>query len=348
MECLEKIIGLSNRECNCVDSVPAEFNESQSGLYIDDMFEALPIFNIQGALNCEDEIWNVFKQARTEAIRDFSTDLIGEMAIRHKSAMNSFLGIIGDTDAANKILTINKPLKGAILKAKQNTAPSAMITVEGVGLFLNKSGTYTVNLYNQNFGTPLKSWTLEVTEKVPAHILTTPINLPFGNKYGQMNTYYFVYESQGSEPFNVKFHCGCSTKPVWTDYLHHGPYQQDTLVAQKVSDNKPTNGVSIYGKVTCGNSWLCSDWDYANDSWARTMAKCLQHSAILKTLQYCINTDNINKFTLLNDEEDLSSKMDYYITQIQGRMNYLTSTVPSPASGCWQCKPKTHMATIYV
>lgn len=349
-DCLSRIIGVTNRDCECTNTgKPDDSNESLSGLFIDDKFEGVPLLRVQSSLNCEDELYKILEDARAEAISDFKTDLIGQMQLIHKSTMNTYKGTIGDPDEANKILPNTKNWLGCMLQAKKAAPPSAAILISNLGLLVNQTGEYTVHLYRNDFDSPVTSWVIDAVANVPTLCENpSPILLPFGNEFSQMNTYYLVYESNGADPYNTKFHCGCGSKPSWVEYLKHDTYSQNTLTKTSAKDNKPTNGIYFHATINCGAGWMCNTWDFKNDPWARTMAKTIQLMSIMKVLQYCVNSDLISKYTLLEDEDSIAARFNYLSNQISGRMTYLTSKIPDNAKDCWKCYPKTTMVTIKV
>ena len=72
-DCYENIIGLSRTECTCYDDdKPADFDTSESGLYLD---ELEPLDQLEGLDNCEKgSVWEAMEKARENAVRFFIQD----------------------------------------------------------------------------------------------------------------------------------------------------------------------------------------------------------------------------------------------------------------------------------
>ena len=70
MECYNNIFGFSAQPCTCTaDSRPADYSESKSGLFLD---EVVRLNAISG--DCDKTLWDVFEASRKTAISKFIAD----------------------------------------------------------------------------------------------------------------------------------------------------------------------------------------------------------------------------------------------------------------------------------
>lgn len=349
--CLEKIIGISNRNCTCLTEIPEEENLSNSGLYVDDIFETTNSLKLKESLNCQDEIWDVFKNARKSSIEEFSMNLLGLLSTNQVKQITDWRGILGDPDRANK-LTMNNGLQGFEIVPKSNVPLGLSLQITAVGLLLNGAGIYNLNLHSSESNDPLKSWPITSQINKPTVIEVEEILiLPMFTKSGLKISYYFTYDPGTRIPFETKAWCDCNNDPAIAKYLTiNGLNDFSTIsgISGAKRSYKQMNGIIIGANLSCGNEWLCSKWNYKNDPWALTMAKTIQFMSMVKVLQYVLNSNTINKYTTILETEHLYGKIKHYNKQIEGRMNYLSTEIPEQAKNCWSCTPSSYMGEIIV
>jgi len=342
-QCLERVIGISNRPCDCndIDYNTAEVNESKSGLYIDDPFEGVQLFKLNNTLNCQDHLLNTMIEARRQAIGEFSIDLISLMSEYNKTIMTRWMGVMGDGNETTKYSATPEAVTGAWIQSKKDAPPASTLGLNGIAVNINETKTVTVELYDANdLTTALESWPINAIQgKEIALKFSTPIYLPLKDDLNRQKRYLFAYDIGTAKALETKFHCGCGVTPSWTKILDHGVYDESAILEPIAwTKGKAMRGLSLFGSVTCGNLWLCREWDFQIDGWARTMAKTIQYMTIFKIMQYIDNNNGL-KFTLLEKREHLWGKMSHIKKEIQGRMNYLATEIPDQAWGCWECKP---------
>jgi hypothetical protein len=339
--CLDNIIGLSNRECECVGEIPE--NKSDSGFYIDDTFQANNVFKISEALSCDDDIWDVMTNARVNAITNFKIDLFAAMQAKN-SRFIEWNGVLGKLDKAYKLSTVSSfDTLGIDIRGKDGYK-AANITINSMGLKLNTAGTYIVSLFQSGVVDPLETWEIDTVANEESY-LEKSITIPMYTKTGLPLKYSLRYEPNGAKPYLTQFYC-CSGPDHWNDLVDlKGVGITGATTATK---QKPMHGLFMSISIHCGNEWLCRDWDYETDPWARTMAKTIQMMGILDTYKYINSSSNVNQYTILMEPEHILGKMSSLVKQIGERMTWLSHNLPIPAKECWKCNQTINVGEIMV
>ena len=352
MECLNGIIGLSNRDCAChgeENEKPDDFDQSESGYFIDDMFENTGLFKLKSALECDDELWTVMQNAKNEAMSEFPSQIMGVISQYNEKIIQDWSGLIGDYTRASKVHQVDKANVGMYFGPKENTPMTTVMKINSIGLMTNTAGEYEIKIYeSSDMVTPL--YTIPITQ-VKANNETVKachcnIMLPmFDQNTLIRKKYYISYELNGAKPLNTKFYCDCNSKPSWPRLVDYYGVAYDDDIDALTKYNQYTCGIVMNASFICSNSWLCSNWDYVNEIWPKTMAKAIQLMAILKTQQYILNSNNVNQYTTLLEPEHMMGKMKSVAKQIEGRMNYLALNLPVEAASCWSCIQNSQMYT---
>lgn len=353
-QCLERIIGISNRPCDCanLDFSSEVVNESRSGLFLDDPFEGVPLFKLANTLNCDDSLLEVMLEARRQAIGEFSIDLLALMSQYNKTVMTKWTGVWGDAKQSKPYNNTKGTYTGTWFEGTKNAPAAATVRIDGIGVTINETKQVTIELYNaEDLTTPLNTWQINAIEKQESTIKFVypgPLYLPLKDHLNRPIKYLLVYDVGSAKAMDTKYHCGCGVLPSWTKIIETGTYDENgILMPQKWTTGRSMRGLSVFGSVTCGNLWLCRDWDFITDGWARTMAKTIQYMAVFKVMQY-IDNNNSLKYTVLEKREHLWGKMNHLKKEIAGRMNYLATEIPDQAWGCWECSPSQWKGSITI
>lgn len=369
ISCLQFAVGLVKNDCACIDtdSAPEDYDRSDSGYYLDDMEIAPPLAFSKAAADCS-EFWDLMTEAREQGIRDFITDFVITARQYTTIKVSPYDGEFTDNQKINMVLTgIHKQYLAAMYRPI-GYVRGATMEIRKVGLIMNMAGTYTVNvydssqLYSENITlSPLKS--IDVVVTTPGVLATA--NVPSGDgsvwkfpmwKDDRKLSYYFVYDPVGAKPYNVRFNCGCSkgTRP-WEKYLYGRGVQTDDIKELELlsRDHSPYSyGLYLSGSLSCdGFDWMCRNWNYQTDSFARVMARLIQLYSIRKLCALILNSRRINAFTLLN-RDILAARMEAISRLImdpsEGNMPYLYRNIPKGVTGCWECESKFKKAAIIV
>lgn len=342
-DCFNNIIGYTENNCPCFDEKPEGWNESLSGYYIDDPEYGIPLASISSSKDCgEGSVWDMMEQAKQVAIRNFITDFTVALNATNLKSFQGYSGAIANTkDKFGYVLKSLKDYAGVRfvpLKWK-----GVQLTIREICVYFENSQPVEVFLYSSKDTTnPINSWIITpVGGRKTCFDLPSPEILPLGDSSGQPIIYYFTYEVGTNRPYNAKFDCGCgvTSKPVVYRYLAGYGFTFDDMselygVSQK---SEYINGIQPVGEIACDStSWLCREWDYWTDPFARVMANTIQFYAINILAGSILNSNRIN-FTTLNKREHLLGRISSLRKKIGENMTYLIANIPTDASDCLQC-----------
>lgn len=319
MNCLENIVGLTNRECECLDLSPGV---SQSGLYLDDDFEGVSIYQISGTLSCDDEIMSILQKAREKAIMNFEEGLVFNLAGKY-DAVSQLNSEFGKIHKATKLLTSAPNVPTLSFKGMR----PGIIEFKKVGLKINNAGTYDVRLYGND--SLVNTWSITTISGQVSYSVDA-FSVPVIDEYGQPIAYRFEYDRAGSYVYDTKGWC-CSEKPNWKDKI--------------IVDEKMMWGMTMNFVIKCDESWICG-YD-SKKAWDRVKAKTIQLLGIKNLLLYAIKSPNINKFTLLLDPESVNRELNNISQEITDRFIYLSSNLPTDQN-CYNCVSRISKGSIRV
>jgi len=352
-DCYDNIIGLSRTECECYDD-PAPYNQSQSGIFLD---ELEPLKKINGLLNCETglDLWEMMRRARTEAVLQFVGDANAMLLKYNRLKRQPFYGAVGRVKyTKNQICTVGK-YYGVRLFCADVVSGEAEIKKIG-GLFA-QTGTLDISVYN-NLNELVDTVTIATT--AGQHTLTNVnIKLPLHSKYVDNLEYFFVYQYAGNAPKNNDLTCGCggdkfyfnTNKPMfktqtkqtsgWKQWFMVGAYSGD---AADFSDVSATSTANMYGltlelNITCkvGETW-CKDYlDFAANPLAIAIAFAIRYKAGEILIDQIMRSPNINRMTLMDAEQNQKDK-DMFVAKYNEMMVYLTDNVDVTTTDCFSCK----------
>jgi hypothetical protein len=324
--CLENIIGLTNSECPCI-STP-DVNNSLSGYFINDILESGTVLKLDANLACDDPIWNVYKAARTRAIEDFKINLMGLIS-QYNSKLVEWSGFIGNVEKATKIIT-NAP---ASYEFKINPRFGYKSTKFTFTPFFKGAdiGTIEVKLFKNGNPTAVKVWSINTIPGQLVSGLSSETIEMFTNEVP--NYYTLEVNLNGVRPYETKTYC-CSGPARWNMFMD--------------LPQKQMYGLALNGKLHCGTEWICGEWDYSNDPWAKTMARTILFMARVYIYQYIISSSKVNKYSLLLEPEHLMGKIKNHNKQIEDRIEWLSQNLPTSAQDCWTCSPSITVGQIIV
>jgi len=360
--CLKYAVGLAKTECDCdSEGIPDDFDRSDSGYYLDDMELAPALQFPKSSVDCQ-SFWTMMETAREQGIRDFMTDFLVKSKMYTNIKVSPYDGEFSDNKKINRVVSgITKDTLVAMYKPIKYVR-GAVMEVRKVGLILNLPGTYTVKVYkSSDMVTPVK--TIDVTVTTSQVLATADVpsgdggvwRLPMWEDANKL-TYYFAYDRNGSSPWNIRFNCGCTNgTKAWEKHLFAKGIQTDDITQLEINTPSYSHysyGLYVYGSLTCeGFEWMCRDWNYKTDSFARVMARLIQLNSIRKLHALILNSRRINAYTLLKPETmqariaGLGQMID---DPVQGNIGYLFNNIPRGVTGCWECRSQFSKRTIRI
>ncbi len=333
--CLENIIGISNRNCDCVE-IGEGLKVSTSGYFVDDIFEGTPLFQLQESLQCDDELIPLLENAISKAISDFKTDLNAKLAENNSKVM-VYDHTFGKLEKAIGLVLKDYNKCGISIIGRPSHKKKSM-TIHFVGLKTNASETVTVGLFKDSENNPIETWEIVTTQgnhSVNKKSKTVPL---FDNVTGLAIEYRLLYtRTNTTRPYNTQSYC-CNSIRGWNDYVNFRGYSESNE-GSGMYHQKLMLGLTCRITFHCNEEWMCQEWNFDNDPWAKSMAKTIQLMAMMNIYKYVINSNEINRFTL-QQPEAISMKMKELTEGIEWRMNYLSNEIPDVAQDCWQCNPR--------
>lgn len=216
--CFEEVFGLSRTDCECFTSeMPLEASNSASGLYLDEL-PGLNLKKIFAAADCEADAWTIMERAREHGVRRIKEDVLrgvkaGTVWKRppHRSSK------IGDDSNSSKAVSLNKTYHGLSMLLADHVGGTA--TVKRIGTRMKFTGSITMNIYERDNDTPIRTEVLSCTNNQTVWTDITDLELSMDAEGSPNKWYFFLWEpSGGQQAANVRMHCGCSGKVNWSTY----------------------------------------------------------------------------------------------------------------------------------
>lgn len=373
MNCLEKVVGLTEKECECLEGqLPEGAGSSVSGFYLDDLEDSIPLLIPQKTRDCgESSIWTLLERARKEGIRDFISDFHKFFYANNHIRLPAFKGRMGELSSNQKINTPDSHL-GVIFKPKK---------ILGLRMVVRGFRTRTMNSDNT-----VSRITITNSENITSHTidqdivfskkhkttnLDIPIILPLADQNGEPINYTFTYDTNYDEeiiPANSTCGCNCGRSPEWSRFGEvKGTFAATTDYEEFTERTKYNYGLQPIVEITCeGFDFICAPMDddssvslnneitdygsgkglYRSHPYFVTVAKLVQLYSINKVISSVLRSDKINKFTILHDKKDLYARRSSNRKKIEGHIMWLAENTPHEFTDCYACRSNQRITKI--
>lgn len=346
MECLEKIVGLSRKDCECfTDDRPADWNESLSGLYLDEL-SGLTQKNIDTSKDCgEGSIWDIMEKALENGERTFRTDLLSGVNKKWKDILPTFEGQIGKKDF-NGLAPQTTPLHG--VRIESNCIKGSCMVLTGIDTFFDTTiAVLPIRIYRSDCEDPIHEFNVETTAmKRKVNKLDTPIELPLYIEGLEDFNYSIVYDlPAGVEPCNTKLACTCNKnkKRPWALWVNAEGIKGQLYTDIATLDDEPgtafTYGLNLTSKIYCKKATIiCNEghvWDFTNDDIALQIAHAIQEISGVNLINEILTRPDSSYFAL--NEEQLMGLGAQYALSYQDRIDYLSLNIKPTNNDCFIC-----------
>ena len=346
MECLEKIVGLSRKDCECFDDPrPDDWNESKSGLYLDEL-AGLTQKNIDTSKDCgEGSIWDIMEKALENGVRTFRTDLLSSVNNRWKSRLPKFEGQIGKKDF-NGAAPQTEPLMGVRLES--NCIKGSCMVLSGIDTFFDTTlAALPVKIYRSDCEDPIEEFDVATESfKRKVNKFDTPIELPLYIEGLEEFYYNIVYDlPAGVEPCNTKIACSCNKnkKRPWALWVGVGGVKGPLFTTVSALDDYTTTdftyGFNLVCQISCKKSTIiCQEghvWDFENDDVSLQMAHAIQEISGVNLINEILTRPDSAYFAL--NEEQLMGLGAQYSSSYQDRISYLSMNIEPSNNDCFIC-----------
>lgn len=360
LQCLETLIGLASRDCPCNSAGrPETYDQSLSGLYLDDYEHGLSQVFAQSAKDCGDgDLWAVLQKARYEGINDFVTYLFRAIGQNLNSFVDGFSGEFGEVNkrAVNTGDTgCKKDITGFWIKP--NVYNGASIKFKKVWLAISTAGTYEVKIHDMaDLTTPVATVSIVhpggyelVGFDVPVDDQVQPLS-----EAGKPISYSVSYERNGGIPLNYTYYCGCGDqyKPMWmkNQYMKSMGFCVDNLselFPENTNCNRlNTGGLIVEWELICDPAeWLCKQDDsfWKLTQWGRVASKAAQLLCTQKVIAAILDTARINFYTMFSADALIEKKLAF-ARLTDELIAYLAENMPPHVNHCWSCKPQQNFS----
>lgn len=336
MGCLTSLVGITSNACACIDTT-GEL-ATTTGLYVDDMEYGIQITPIKSSADCgTGSVVDIITRAREEAEMEFYDLLRVHIDTYNQLRVRDQADIIGKYKS-NPALSANP---GTLLgwKLRSNGLKGSYYRINTLTLHIpspaNPATARTLTIYDKE-GTVLDTITA-----VPNAVTTV-------NKTFDVSKDIFILwdaSINNDLPASNKMTCSCpgASKGFLKYFEPVGVYGDtlDDIINCNTTVNNMAYGITVNGLSTCSNleEWACSQLTQTNLSgYFRAMARVYQLLVIRRCISYIIQSNSINRYTLL-DAERLNFRRNKVNKAIDDYFHWLaTNLVAEGVTDCYLCK----------
>lgn len=345
--CLEKIIGLSTNPCPCYDDGrPTDYNESNSGLFLDEL-DGLELKMIGGDIECgENDIWEKMIKSLDNAKINYRKDLLKCIGETSGMKRKPFYGIIGLTEWNQSIVVgtdyLGVKLEGCNIKGGE-------FTLNGINTLMDANAVFDIEVYNNISPTPLltKPNINAVADTITENIFASDplLTFPMYSEECDNLEYYIVYKPVGFAPRNNDVTCGCSRRPEWEKWIDVDGIAGNLVSGiEDWSTSPKANGLFLNIQFNCNVSDLIcggtnAPVDFENDDVAMSMAYAIRYDAGRSLIDNILGSGRINSYTML-PSESLWNLRNHFVERYENLILYICQETDITSNGCLMCDDK--------
>lgn len=333
LECLKKIIGLSDIDCPCVEGErPEDYNESASGYFLTDYIPINTLLFSEENCYCGRPIWELMQKCIDTACKRFCIDLTACIYNDNKfSKLARFSGEMGKTKS-NGTKSNCKKYAGFCFKIKK-TIKGGFLHIPCIRLGLNRDCEVELNIKNCQTG-DIKT----VVVNVEAGKFTQ-VDLGFDAQMSCDDKYKIWYEvPQGCKPLNNKLHC-CSkseSKTPCLKYVDLGGFTTDDIEDCKCKDNA-AYGIQVDGFLKCEDLyWICSLEKIGEYKLLDVVAQTILFKASIEFVYKMLNAGGVSSFMLLEGERAYK-EMSKWRKNYETNLEFIKQNIPLDLTDCLSC-----------
>ncbi|MBL7942994.1 MAG: hypothetical protein JNM00_09525 [Flavobacteriales bacterium] len=295
LECIDELVGIVPAECGCLVDVPEgmDVTTSESGKYLS---ELMPVdFQKQCG---HATVWNTLAMIRTSAKADLVQEV--QMQLRKTHTIKSpWTGYIGSEDGS--AVSAPSAWNGVKLSLKKQ-ARGMYATIRSLKVRCRTAGTYSivvVDRYGNAIEAP-QSITIEAGDLTAwkSKDLTTEIRLPMWTDDSVEVQYRILWNAV--DVLSNDEGCGSCTKPAWYAYFDaSGSKASDYADPDTFDSSTHLSGLRPNVTLECDFSELMCD---AQGDVRIGLAVLFQHLWAIRSIEYIINSGQINTYTAMGPE----------------------------------------------
>lgn len=371
--CFENIIGISRTTCQCKPTMPAGYNISESGLFMDEL-EGMYLDMIQAAKDCDKgNLWDMMNLAREEAIGALKTELRACITSNTEPQRPYFTGTLGDPPSTANESQTGKTFAGQAWNLIN--ARGATLRIKRIGAAFNATsvGSIILNIHDDLDAAPLYSIPLNTTANALNWNTTSGIEIPLSIVERPFKTLYFTYTvNPAINPKEMKVSCGCGnlgtvnlwhwTNPLWRmvpepntryDWLNY--LQVTGINTNAVSLDSSVNfstyqllsGLLFDVEITCDIANIICNETFASvdPTISLVMAHAVRYKANSILLTNILSTPNLSRYTTRDKQYNEDKRLEFigeYDQRINGFLCPTLSKYPylNKYNDCLKCRDK--------
>lgn len=341
LSCLDTLIGLSSRDCNCTSgSRPSGYNTSATGYYLDDYEYGVPMSDAGVAsTDCgESSVWDVYSTARSNAIRDVKVDIQQALTSERDSNVINWRGTIAKAEATS-YLSNTSGTAGMQVRPKYRLKDATLV-VKAIWLGLDTTKSVALNVSSNDGSFTGSSVSLNATAGTwVRNALETNIELPLYSIARTDVKYNFTFDLDGAKVYQNRISC-CSP-PQWMNHLEvggvieSGDFSDTTLYA-----NSYGYGVVLEAYFSCNKlDWICDLEEMNGLDFRDYLGRVIQFKAAIKLIDKITNSGNVNYYTLLGADQ-LQERKAMLSHMYAEYITWIAQNFPDNISSCWGCSKR--------
>lgn len=338
LTCLDTLVGLSSRECNCLSgSRPSGYDTSDSGYYLDDREYGFPVADaLLATQDCgEGSVWDMLSTARDQAIRDFKVDLQQALTSVRDSNIINWRGTIAKAESTGYNNTTTGTAGLQLRPRYRLKDASFVVKAVWVGLDTTKSLTLNFTSNDVSFSGTTRAVTATAGQWV-RNALEVPVTLPMFSIARTDVKYNVHYSLDGAKAYNNRVSC-CSPPP-WMKHMDaygilDASFADDTIYASGYA-----YGLAIEGYFTCAKlDWICDIEEMNGLDFRDLLGRCIQFKAAVKLMSMVLESGKVNYFTIL-DAEGLERRRGKLQKMYSEYLLWVAQNLPANVTSCWGCE----------
>lgn len=339
LDCLNGLVGLSQRNCDCVSGGrPSGWNDSSTGYYLDDRVYGVPVKEaLSSNLDCgEDNIWDLLTEARTNGIRDMKSDLLQTLNTERESRVVNWRGLIGKTENTGSYITGST--KVGIQLRPRKRMKDAYFQVKALWINVNATKSVTMGIASNDgtFSSVTQSVAVTANEWTRCEF-SSEVSLPLYSIGKQDLRYHVYYEPDGARSRQNRLWC-CS-KPAWLQHFDYGAFSLADLPADNViPSNNDAYGLAIEGYFTCNKlDWICDLPEMNGLDLRDLIGRLIQYRSAIHAITAILRSGQVNKYTMLG-VEGLSRQRNSLMSRYDNDIRWVAQNLPAGVTSCWGCE----------
>lgn len=320
--CFENVIGLSRTDCECFGTPPDGFDESASGIYIDQA-PGLNLEKIFAAAGCSSTGWDILTAAREAGLLKMKSEVLQGVQVRTKTHRPAGKSVIGK-ETGKKAVNLTKTYHGVNVQFASVRGGTA--TISRIGAAFKFTGSVEVSVYDKFDDTPIATRTISAVQNKFAWTTIEPIEVDLGAYDADEQRLWFLFEpTDGQQALDQKIaSCGCTGKPRWDvtrpNYrgavvqdqqqwtawaMASGTYGNDLSERENWSCVNESQGLALDVTFSCdANTLMCfGEPDYQGDQVQRSFAVGVQLFAALDAIAQATGSNRVVRDAIAGGDE---------------------------------------------